>query len=556
MIRELAVENIAIIEQSILPLGEGLTVLTGETGAGKSLLMDGIDLALGGRADSDLVRTGCARGVVSMVADLTGDPLLQEACAELGIFPEDGILHVQREVSAEGRSTCRIGGKLFPVGTLRKLGELLVDLHGQHDHQGLLHADRHGGYLDAWIGEPCRVIVERLAVEFEAYEALKRKVSALRQGMREREQRIDLLRFQVQEIEAVGVRDGEYAELQGQIARLQNVERISGSVQAALQGLSGEDASAVDRVGDATRQLEAAQALDPSLEATVESLRSVFYALQDSAWSVREYAEKLEADPALLEELVQRTEAIRKLLRKYGDTEDEILRALELAQKELSELNDLDANSDQIEADCARAEAKLTQTAAELTELRREKSHAFADQVQGSIRELAMEKAIFEVRISPQAISATGADLVEFFFSANPGESPKPLAKVASGGELSRLMLGLKVVLAGCAGTPTLIFDEVDAGLSGRAAAVVAKKLEQLATGYQVIVISHLPQISSRATTHFRIEKIERQGRVTTQVRLLQPAEREQEIARMLAGETISDSALVHARELLSGVLD
>lgn len=552
MIVELNVTNIAIIEKSRLPLGVGLTVLTGETGAGKSLLMDSIGLALGGRADSDLVRTGAARAHVNMTADLKGQKLLSARLRELGAELEDGMLYVDREVSAEGRSTCRIGGKLAPVSMLRQIGSLLVDLHGQHDHQSLLSPERHLEFLDAWIGEPAQKCLASVAAAFEQAETLRRKLAALQTGMRDRVQRMDMLRFQIEEIEAATPQTGEMTAITERMGRIQHAEKLTTACQTALAKLDGEESGAVESLGTAVRALEQVAKLDDGLNPPLEGLSSVLFSLQDAVTDLRRYTELFEFDPGELESLAERQDVLKRIFRKYGDDEAQVLATLAANVQELQDLENADQNADELSAQVLAAEQELNAAAAALTKLRTQKSAEFAKVVQSEISELAMPNAIFQVSIEQKSVGPDGADQVEFFFSANKGESPKPLAKIASGGELSRVMLALKVSLAGCAGTPTLIFDEVDAGLSGRAAAIVASKLQSLALNYQVIVISHLPQIAGRATTHFTIEKVEVGKRTITQVRELIGEERVAEIARLLAGESVGASALANARELIS----
>lgn len=552
MIVELTVENVAIIERSQLTLGPGFTVLTGETGAGKSLLVDAIELALGERADSDLVRAGASRAVVTAVFDLSGSAQLRAHCEQLGLNLEDGALFVQREVFAEGRSQCRVGGRMAPVSALRSLGQLLVDLHGQHDHQSLLHPDRHGDFLDGWIGTPASELKQEVSERFSEYEDAKRRLNALRQGLRDREHRLDLLRFQVNEIETVNPQPSEMADLEAQLNRLKYVEKLSLAAQAALAATNEDDGCARDRLGETVRSLEDVARLDSTLERTLDPLRSALYALEDGIRELRAYADSLESDPNALEDTAARIDALRRLRRKYGEDEAAVLAFLHEARLELDQLEEGEANEADLLASVQRNEEALHEAAGRLTALRQARAVEFGQRVEDELHELAMEKAVYSCRVDPKPIDANGADKVEFFFSANSGEPERPLAKIASGGEISRVMLAIKTALAGRAGVPTLIFDEVDAGLSGRAAAVVARKLEALAQHYQVVAISHLPQIASRATTHFRIEKREGGGRVATIVRPLSGEDRVEEVARLLAGEEITASALANAREMLS----
>lgn len=551
MILELTAENIAILEKAHIALGAGFTALTGETGAGKSLLIDAIDLALGGRADSDLVRSGCSKGTVTLTADLTHNRAAHALCEELGVELEDGMLFIQREVHVEGRSVCRIAGKHVPVGTLKRIGDLLVDLHGQHDHQALLDPLKHLEYLDAWMGDEAFGIIATVGEKHRELSEIQTKLNALRRGQRERTQRLDLLRFQVEEIESAGLRVGEAAELGGQIKRLQNVERLLSASQLAMESVDGEDRGALSALGSAIKELEPLSAVDENLGEPLEQLRSAFYAAQEARSELRAYCDGLELDPAQLESLIERQDLLKKLFRKYGEDEEAVLQHLHESRSELDLLEGSEETEEELAALHADVRADFVKLCTQLSVLRRDRSRIFAELVQNQLRDLAMEKALFEVRFAEKEPDATGMDAVDFLFSANAGEPVKPLSKIASGGELARVMLSLKVALAGRAGVPTLIFDEVDTGLSGRAAAVVARKLTELGSHYQVIVISHLPQIAGAAHCHFQIQKVEAAGRMVTQVASLESDERVREIARMLAGEEIGESALANARELL-----
>ena len=551
MLVELSVENIAIIDKARIDLSLGFTALTGETGAGKSLLIDSIGLALGGRADSDLVRAGARKGTVCLVADLRANPLAIARCADLGVDLEDGKLVVQRDVSSEGRSTVRLNGRPVTVGTLKEIGRLLVDLHGQHDHQALLHVEHQIDFLDSWIGGTVYDLIAKVEDQFSTVESLKRKLNAIRNGHREREQRIDMLTFQIEEITDASPSPGETEDLEARIGRLQNSEKLGQGVFSTLESLADDEDSGLVRLATSLRELDSLARLDPSLEDLLEPLRTAEANLSDGLRELRAYADSLEADPAALEETAARLDLLQKLKRKYGDTETAILDYLEQAEKELADLQDQSFNEEELVAQIDEKEAELQASANALTELRKEKSKVFTKEVIKHLRDLDMPKADFEVRFEKISIQPSGQDFVEYYFTSNPGEPPRPLSKVASGGELARVMLAIKVASAGRAGVPSLIFDEVDTGLSGRAAAITAKKIEELSRHYQVIVISHLPQIAGRSNTHFRIEKVEKSGRVFTQVRELHGEERVEEIARMLAGETIGESALANARELL-----
>ncbi|MHB8635522.1 MAG: DNA repair protein RecN [Fimbriimonadaceae bacterium] len=553
MIVQLTVDNLAIIDRAELRLGPGFTALTGETGGGKSLLIDAVELALGGRADTEQVRSGAHRATVDLTLDLSARPDLIAQCVALGVPIEAGTLTIRREVLAEGKSQCRVGGKAVPVAALKALGVYLVDLHGQHDHQSLLDPGRHLGYLDGWIGEPAAVGVQAVATAFEAVQGLSRKLNTLRHGRRELEQRIDLLRFQLNEIDEAAPQLGETEELDARLERLRHSERLATAATEAVIELVDDERSAYDRAATAVKSLDAVVRHDPELEAPLEELRNAVVQLQDAAHTLRSYAEGLDSDPKRLDAIEERLAVLRRLRRKYGDDEAAVTAYAAEARNELESLTFGADDEESLAGQLSEREATLAAAAQALTQLRREQAVLFAQPVQDGLRELAMDRSVFEVAFNSAPVDATGADRVEFFFSANAGEPPRPLAKIASGGELSRVMLAIKSVYAGKAGVPTLVFDEVDAGLSGRAASAVARKLEGLAANYQVLVISHLPQIASRAQKHFRIDKHERGGRAVTEVVELSAPERENEIARMLAGEAITPTALANAREMLGG---
>lgn len=552
MIVELSVENLAIIERAQIGLGPGLTVLTGETGAGKSLLVDALELVFGARADSDLVRSGASRAAVSAVVAVEPGSQAESLCQELCIEPEEALVHLSREVGADGRSQSRIGGRLTPLSTLRKLGEALVDLHGQHDHQSLLHQETHVRFLDEWIGRPAKDIIAEVERQYETASDLRSKLTAARSGRREHEQRIALLEFQIAEIEALAPVPGEMEELEGALARLRHGEKLRETTGRALVLLSRGDASARDQVQEALKALEDASRLDPTIEAALEPLRAALYSLEDASAEASGYFERIESEPGRLEELAARADALRRMRRKYGEDETAILECLERSRRELELLTGEDSNEEELAVRLDAAERDLAETCLQLSRLRSERASEFSDLVQAELGELAIENGRLEVSLEPTAPGPRGADRVEMLFSANLGEPVRPLAKIASGGEISRVMLAIKTVMAGRGGAPTMIFDEVDAGLGGRAAGVVARKLEDLARHRQVIAISHLPQIASRASTHFRIEKDVHVGRVATRVRALDADERVREVARMLAAEEVGESALVHARQMIA----
>ena len=551
MIAELRVENLAIINHVELLFNGGFSVLTGETGAGKSLMIDALELALGERADTDLVRSGAAKASVQLVLDLSPRPDLLPALAELGLELEEGRLFILREVFAEGRSVARVNGRTVPIATLKSLGRLIVDLHGQHQHQALLDPLTHVGYLDQWIGAEAFGGLEAVAGAYSEFAAIRSRMDALRRGLREREQRLDMLRFQVNEIRSFAPIEGEEEELTATLSRLKNLERITQSVQAALAALSEGEVNARDLLAGGSAAVADALRFDSSLEPVAGGLESAVVNLDEAVHALSSYFERLDSDPGLLDLTTERLDGLKRLKRKYGESEAAVLAFCEAAEEELATLEDAEASEESLGQQLAAATQALSAACSVLTSVRRSKADAFVTSMREHLDDLSMSKARLEVSIRACEPSAGGADEVEFLFSANAGEPPKPLAKIASGGEVSRVMLALKSALAGRAGVPTLLFDEVDTGLGGKAAAAVGRKLAALGAFYQVIAISHLPQVAACAAHQYRIEKREEDGRSQTSVVALSQEDRVEEIARMLAGDKVTETALANARELL-----
>ncbi len=551
MLAELRVENLAIFESAELALGPSFTVLTGETGAGKSLLVDAIELGLGARSDSDVVRSGAPRALVALTFDLSDRSDLAKQCEELGFPLEDGLLHVQREVFAEGRSTARLQGRLTPAGTLREIGRLLVDLHGQHDHQSLLQPEGHLGFLDHWIGEPAHSLLAEVSDRFAEVQKAERRLAALQSGGREREQQGDLLRFQIQEIEAVAPRVGELDELEAAAAKLRHAEKLEEAASEALELLARGEGAASERAGAALARLEEASALDAELSPAASQLRDALYGIEEIAAALRSYVDEVESDPGRLEQVAERMDALKRLCRKYGGDEAAVLEFLAKAKEDLEALSEDSAGEEEWNTRLTEARTAHVSSCGKLSRIRKEKCSELAERLREELRELSMPNARIEAKLGAKPPDASGAEAMEFLFSANLGEPLRPLARIASGGEISRVMLALKTVLAGKAGVPTLIFDEVETGLGGKAASVVGRKLQALGRHYQVLAVSHLPQIAGCADAHFRIEKAPSAGRLVTRALPLDADGRVEEIARMLAGERIGDTAIVHARELL-----
>ncbi|MDQ2799278.1 MAG: DNA repair protein RecN [Armatimonadota bacterium] len=558
MLQELHVTNFALIDHLDLAFGAGLNILTGETGAGKSIIIDALGLALGERASgADLVRTGAQRATVEAVFDLAKAPdEVRARLAEAGLESDedDDTLLVSRELArGSGKSQCRINGRLMPVSVLKEIAQGLVDVHGQHEHQSLLASERHVDILDNWCGKDALALREEVAGLYARANALKREREKLRTDARERERMLDLYRFQQEEIFAAALKPGEEDEMLADRSRLANAEKLSAASAEGYELLSGGErgAGALDALNDALASVENAAALDESLQPVLDALQGAVSYAEDAAHALRDYREGVEFNPERLEEIESRLDLLRTLKRKYGDTVEEILTYAEELLAKLDRLENSAAREDELTAAMEKTQAELTRLAARLTKARQKGSENFAQGIARELGDLGMAATKFEVALEPQTVTAKGADRVEFLLSPNPGEPLRPLAKIASGGEMSRIMLAMKSVMAKTGAIPTMIFDEIDVGVGGRTAQVIADKLDALAGDAQILCITHLPQIASRADTHFFIEKHVEGERTVVSVCPLDAEARVDEIVRMLGGSSRSETVTRHAREML-----
>ncbi len=543
MLRELRIKNLAIIDDLKIRFESGLNVLTGETGAGKSIIVDALGLALGERAQTEMIKTGKDEASVEAFFEITGHPLLNE----MGIIAEDGVV-LRRNISAAGKSRAYINDSMVNIQSLSGIGRSLVDMHGQHEHQSLLSSDNQRTLLDYY----GKLQDKREAVEalFHETQSLKAELSGLRTNIKDRAHRIDLLRFQINEIEAAALNPGERESLEEERMILSNLNRLNELTETAYAVLYEADASCMEKLSKVISKLKDMSAIDPSINETLGLLESARPLIEDAAVSLRGYKEKYDLDPQRLETIEERLENIKKLEKKYGEGIEAVLKYGDEAEKELRSLEQADEKTGTIEAELKEKEDMLLEAAAQLSEKRKKTAEEISRAVERILKELAFEKARFKAEARQAALSSSGADNVEFLFSANPGEALKPLSKVASGGELSRIMLALKNILADVDKIPVLIFDEVDAGVGGRTAESVAVKLKRLAKSHQVICITHLPQIASAADFHIMTEKLQKKDSVSVKTKELSPDERKEEIARMLSGK-ITDVSLKHAGELL-----
>jgi DNA repair protein RecN (Recombination protein N) len=554
MLRELRIRNLAVIEAVTVEFGRGLNVLTGETGAGKSIVIDAIVLVRGGRAQTDLVRAEADTAVVEAVFEIDAAGAAAAVLEEAGLAAEDGQVVVRRELSRAGRHRAFVNDSPVTVALLERLGGELVEVHGQHEHQRLLEPVHQLVLLDRFADADA--LRERVAELFAKYRAAREAVERLRGAERDRAQREDLLRFQVSELTAARLRVGEEDELRAERRRLQHAERFTAALAEAAALLDDDRESALARIDRAARLLGDLARLDPAFGGPGESLEGARVHLEDAVAAVRSLRDAVVVEPGRLETIDERLDVLVRLKRKYGDTEAAMLSFQEEAVRALDAL----ARHDEVVAEQERAlgelRSELTAAAEALAERRRAAGSRLAAQAERELRALGMEKAALMValeRLPGGEVSARGLDRVELRLSANPGEETKPLARVASGGELSRTMLALEVVLARAHPVPTLVFDEVDAGVGGRTAAVVGQKLAAAAQGRQVLCVTHLAPIAARGDRHLHVAKTARAGRTRVSVGVLDAAGRVDEVARMLAGGSVTDAARRHARELLAG---
>lgn len=583
MLVELNITDFAIIERLRLSFAPGFTVFTGETGAGKSIMVDAIAALVGERMGADVVRAGCDRAIVEGVFDVSrmlADVAPQEAdedaptagsltaaLADIGVEAEDGMLILTREMTAAGRGLARVNGRAAPLSTLQRLSSALVDIHGQSAHLSLLKPERHIYYLDRYAGlDGARGEVAAL---YAGWRETRRELERLRADERAIERRIELLSFQVEEIAAAKLKPGEVDDLERERRVLANAERLgelSATLYSALRGDSSEDESAaLDRLAAAHHALTDLVRLDETLAPQGETLDQAIYLLEDVASAARDYQDRAQADPARLAEVEERLDLINRLRRKYGATIEDITRFAGGAAEELEGLTHREERAAELRENEERLRERIGAQATALSARRADAARTLAAAMERELDDLNMRKARFEVRLERRpdaegapvgegerlAFNATGVDQVEFLLAPNPGEPLKPLARIASGGETSRLMLAIKTILASADATPTLIFDEIDAGISGRSGQVVGEKLWALGQTHQALCVTHLPQIAALGDQHLQVSKAVSGDRTTTRVVTLEGNARITELSQMLGGASTTASR-ANARDLLN----
>ena len=555
MLSELYIENIAVIEKSNINFYEGLNALTGETGAGKSIVIDSIGAVLGFRTSRELIRTGAEKAVVTALFTNISERV-RKSLAELG-FDCDSELLISREITLSGKNNCRINGKVSTVSMLRDLGKMLINIHGQHESYELMSPDLHIRYIDE-LGNLSELLCEYREA-FDEYKSLESELRKKQYDEQERSRKIDILRFQIDELQSADISIGERDELMAKRTALSNVERIREALSAALYKIGGdmnEGSCALNLLDDSASDLASASRYHDDVEKISERLSNLTYELRDIYSDCEDILSDLDADPELLDRVEQRLDLLNSLSKKYGSTEEEMLSFLDDAQKELDALINFEEHFETLRQDMEQAHAKALALADELSEKRRETSARFCESVSGEMHFLDMPNAVLAVEQKPCDLYELGADTIEFLISANVGEPPKPVAKIASGGELSRMMLAIKTVLSETDPTDTLIFDEVDSGVSGSAAERIGMKLKEVSKGTQVLCVTHLPQIAAQAKNHYKITKRTDDGRTFTSVDVLSEQGRVEELARIMGGVTVTDSARDYARDLINKFKD
>ena len=547
MLYDLDIKNIAVIEDISFSPGKGANVLTGETGAGKSVIIDSVNLLLGARANKDLIRYGAPKATVSAL--FSSNEAISALLDENGIEPGEDIV-ISREISPDGRSVARINGSMVPLSLLKELSHLLINIHGQHDSQALLMSEKHIDFLDSYAG--AEEVVSEYKKEYQALKALIAEKDALSQNEQDRLARADLLKYQTDELSSASLSPGEEEALKEEKAVIENAEKISDGVNKAYEYLFGGEQNAYDSLSMAHSALSGIEGYDGVLSELFSRLADALYSAEDIAHELLRFSQNAQYDEQRLDEISQRLDLIKKLERKYGPDIPSCIAYLEKASAELDILQNSDERLEMLSREIDLSRKRAEEIAKKLSGIRVSAAKKLSCEIEEELHGLDMEKARFFVSVkSGKELTKNGFDSVEFMFSANPGQPEGNLSRIASGGELSRVMLAMKSVLAEADDVDTLIFDEIDTGVSGSAAAKIAKKIALLGKKKQIICISHQPRIAAAADCNFKIEKHIENNVTKTTITLLDHESRIRELARMTGGEDITKTSLDHAREML-----
>ncbi|GEK05927.1 DNA repair protein RecN [Schleiferilactobacillus harbinensis] len=557
MLQELAIHDFAIIEQLSVDFSTGMTVLTGETGAGKSIIIDAVGILVGGRGSADFIRTGTKKATVEGMFSIPAGALTQNLLQHYGVGSDDDqdTVVLQRELFTSGRNVCRINGHLVNTSTLKAVGETLVDIHGQNEHQELMHPEKHLSLLDQYAADQIKPLLAAYQQRYADWKDLAGRVKERVANEREWAQRLDMLQYQAKEINDAHLQPTEEDDLTSERDRLNHFQQIQDALQTGYGVLNGDDdeAGVIDRLAEAMAALQNIAHLDADYENMAESLGNAYYALQDVGSDLSHQMDGLEYDPARLEQVEDRLATITQLEHKYGATVPDVIAFGQKVNDELDEMNDTQGSSDELKVKLAKAQTEALAAAKKLSATRVAAAKQLSKDIHQQLADLYMAKAVFDVHftVHEDQLGPTGIDSVEFYIQTNPGEKLRPLARTASGGELSRIMLALKTIFSQADGVTSIIFDEVDTGVSGRVAQAIAEKISRISRHSQVLCITHLPQVAAMADHQVHIAKTVKSGRTMTRLTPLTGTGRVEELARMLAGTTITKLTKEHAQELL-----
>ena len=552
MLLEISIKNFAIIQSISLNFEEGMTVLTGETGAGKSIIIDAMNMMLGARATTDVIRHDAPKAEIEGLFSLENSRVLQEIFDEQGLELSDEII-IRREILQNGRSISRVNGQMVNLSVLKAIGQQLVDIHGQHDQEELMRPHRHIQMLDEFGDADFFELKESYQTSFDNYRQMRKQVLDIKKNQLEHKARIEMLEFQMAEIEAANLKAGEDVILNQERDKLLNHKNIADTLTNAYSMLDNEEFSSLANVRSAMNDMESLEEYDPDYREISSSLSETYYVLEDITKRLESIIDDLDFDGNRLMQVESRLDLIHTITRKYGGSVDDVLLYFEKITDEYNLLTGNNLSSEDMEVELKKLEKNLVDLAGQVAQARHHLAQDLEAEIKQELQDLYMEKAQFQVRFTSGKFSREGNESVEFYISTNPGEDFKPLVKVASGGELSRLMLAIKSAFSRKEGKTSIVFDEVDTGVSGRVAQAIAQKIHKIGQHGQVLAISHLPQVIAIADNQFFIEKVSDENSTVSTVRLLSLEERVEEVAKMLAGEDVTEAALTQARELLKG---
>ena len=550
MLLEISIKNFAIIESISLNFEKGMTVLTGETGAGKSIIIDAMNMMLGARATTEVIRHGAPKAEIEGLFSIESNRALEEIFDEQGLELSDEII-IRREILQNGRSISRVNGQMVNLSVLRTIGQQLVDIHGQHDQEELMRPHRHIQMLDEFGDASFFELKEAYQTSFDNYRRMRKQVLDIKKNQQEHKARIEMLEFQMAEIEAANLKAGEDIALNQERDKLLNHKHIADTLTNAYSMLDNEEFSSLANVRSAMNDMESLEEFDPEYREISSSLSESYYVLEDITKRLESIIDDLDFDGNRLMQVESRLDLIHTITRKYGGSVDDVLEYFAKITDEYNLLTGNNLSSEDMEIELKKLEKNLVDLAGQVAQARHKIAQDLEAEIKQELQDLSMEKAQFQVRFSQGKFSREGNESVEFYISTNPGEDFKPLVKVASGGELSRLMLAIKSAFSRKEGKTSIVFDEVDTGVSGRVAQAIAQKIHKIGQHGQVLAISHLPQVIAIADYQFFIEKISNEHSTVSTVRLLTVEERIEEVAKMLAGENVTEAALTQARELL-----